>query len=67
MHRADMLEAIRPIELNRRQFTKLDAVLIESATQLSEPAGKAIVRPALADGTVTAGEVIWAGRHPGLA
>jgi cell division protease FtsH len=60
VRRADMLEAIRPIEANRRQFTKLDAVLIESATQLSEPAGKAIVRLALADGTVTAGEVIWA-------
>ena len=60
VHRADMLEAIRPIESNRRQFTKLDAVPIESATQLSEPAGKAVVRLALADGTVTAGEVIWA-------
>jgi len=60
VHRADMLEAVRPIESNRRQFTKLDAVLIESATQLSEPAGKAIVRLALTDGTVTAGEVIWA-------
>ncbi len=60
VRRSDMLEAIRPIEATRRQFTKLDAVLIESATQLSEPAGKAIVRLALSDGTTTAGEVIWA-------
>ena len=44
IYRGDFLQALEPKITERHRFSKLDSVLIESATQLSEPAGKACVR-----------------------
>jgi cell division protease FtsH len=40
-------------------FNKLDAVLIESTTQLAEPTGKAVVRITLDENRSVVGEVVW--------
>lgn len=56
----DLREALVPQEREARRFNKLDAVLIESATQLTEPAGVAAVRVVMTDGTTVEGEVVWA-------
>ncbi len=56
----DFLQALRPLQLQRQLFDKLDAVLVESATQLAEPTGRAVVRMTLRDQTIVEGEVVWA-------
>ena len=55
----DFEQAVRPRATQPRLFDKLDSVLIESASQLAEPTGKAVVRLALCDGKQIAGEVLW--------
>ncbi|NQT39121.1 MAG: ATP-dependent metallopeptidase FtsH/Yme1/Tma family protein [Planctomycetes bacterium] len=56
----DFLQALRPLQLQRQLFDKLDAVLVESATQLAEPTGRAVVRLTLRDRSIVEGEVLWA-------
>ena len=41
-------------------FDKLDAVLIESMTQLAQPTGGAVAKLSLRDGSVVEGDVVWA-------
>ena len=53
-------EHILDLEQKRtRRFNKLDAALIESTTQLSQPAGVAEVQLTLNDGSVVEGRVVW--------
>ena len=56
----DFMRAMEPTESRASLFNKLDAVLIESTTQVSEPTGRAVVRMTLQDGTIVEGEVVWA-------
>ena len=42
------------------RFDKLDAALIESASQLSQPTGRVLVRVSLEDGSLLEGELVWA-------
>jgi cell division protease FtsH len=58
----DFEAALHPTATASRIFNKLDALLIESTTQLAEPTGKAIVRVFL-DGEAIEGELIWADAH----
>lgn len=55
-HFAAAFEAVRA---RPEQFTRLDAVLIESTTQLAEPTGKAIVRLTLQEDAVVEGAIVW--------
>ena len=56
----DFEEALSQSKSDKRLFNRLDSVLIESSTQLSEPAGKAVTRLTLKEETTLEGEVIWA-------
>jgi len=58
--REDYQLALKPSESRTRRFNKVDAVLIESTTQLSEPTGRAVVRITLPEETCVEGEVVWA-------
>ena len=58
--REDFLAALESMAHADRGFDKLDSVLIESTSQLSEPRGQANVRLDLDDGTRVEGRVIWA-------
>jgi cell division protease FtsH len=44
----------------RSEFDQLDAVLIESGTQLMQPNGRVVLRATLQDGSAFSGELIWA-------
>lgn len=48
-----------PVE-SARGFDKLDAVLLESASQLARPTGRTALRVELTDGTVLEGGLVWA-------
>jgi cell division protease FtsH len=41
------------------RFDKLDVLLIESASQLSQPTGKVLARASLHDGSHVEGEIVW--------
>lgn len=56
----DFERALHPVRTQERRFDKLDSLLIESASQLSEPTGAAHVRLTLKDGQSVEGEVVWA-------
>jgi cell division protease FtsH len=45
--------------VGRVTFNKLDAMLVESTSQLCEPIGHVVARMTLADGTTVEGEVRW--------
>lgn len=55
----DFDKALELIRSGREIFSSLDLVLIESATQLSEPMEKLFVRLSLTDQTID-GELLWA-------
>ena len=57
--RADFRQALRPRESQNRLFDRLDAVLIESTSQLAEPTGRAVVRLHLKDHPPMEGDVLW--------
>ena len=57
--RADFRQALRPRESQNRLFDRLDAVLIESTSQLAEPTGRAVVRLHLKDYPPMEGDVLW--------
>jgi len=42
------------------RFDRVDALLIESTTQLAQPTGRAVVRVKLDDGDTVEGELVWA-------
>ncbi len=56
----DFASALDPRSSAARRFDHLDALLIESTTQLSQPTGRARVRLTLDEGTVVEGELVWA-------
>jgi cell division protease FtsH len=56
---ADFEEALAPRGAPAR-FDRVDALLIESTTQLAQPTGRAVVRATLLDGAVLEGELVWA-------
>lgn len=56
----DFQDAFEIVQTQERLFTKVDMLIIESATQLSEPTGRAVVRIRLKEGDSIEGEVIWA-------
>ncbi len=58
--KTDFLAALQPTKDQETIFNKLDEVLVESATQLAEPTGKAFVRLNLLENTTVEGEVLWA-------
>ncbi len=57
--REDFRQALRPRETQNRLFDRLDAVLIESTSQLAEPTGRAVVRLHLKDQPPLEGDVVW--------
>jgi cell division protease FtsH len=55
----DFQTVLKSTKAKSSLFNKLDAVLIESTTQLAEPTGKALVRITLDENRSVAGEVVW--------
>jgi cell division protease FtsH len=60
LHMDDFSRALEASQSRSRTFNKLDAVLIESNTQLAEPTGRAVVRVTMVDDVIFEGEVVWA-------
>jgi len=60
IERADFERALDPRTSAARRFDHVDALLIESTTQLSQPTGRARVRLTLDGGTIVEGELVWA-------
>lgn len=60
MTMGDFEAALAPAASRASRFTKLDSAIIESASQLSQPTGTAIVRLALREGSIVEGELVWA-------
>ncbi|MEZ6067219.1 MAG: AAA family ATPase [Planctomycetaceae bacterium] len=60
LSQADLLGALQVTRQHESRFDQVDAVLIESATQLSEPTGTARVRLTLKDSEPVEGEIVWA-------
>jgi hypothetical protein len=58
--RGDFERALAPDTAARLRFDQLDAALIESTTQLSQPTGCARVRLTLREGRQLEGELVWA-------
>jgi len=56
----DFKKALQPRSEKNQLFDRLDAVLIESTSQLAEPTGRAAVRIVLRDQTIITGDVLWA-------
>jgi len=56
----DFARALDPPWRRDRRFGRVDALLIESTTQLSQPTGRARVRLTLDEGTIVEGELVWA-------
>jgi len=58
--RGDFERALAPDTAGRLRFDQVDAALIESTTQLSQPTGCARVRLTLREGRQLEGELVWA-------
>jgi cell division protease FtsH len=56
----DFEEAYAKRKRQERLFDQLDQILVESASQLAQPAGKIVVRAVLRDGESVDGELVWA-------
>ena len=56
----DWLEALRAETSRSGEYDRLDAVLIESATQLAQPKGSAVVGLELDDASQVMGKIVWA-------
>jgi len=56
----DFVRAMQTGLVHDQRFNKLDSILIESASQLAEPTGKARVRLRLLDTSSVEGDVVWA-------
>ena len=59
IRREDFCQALRPRKEQNRLFDRLDAVLIESTSQLAEPTGRAVVRLLLRDQSMLEGDIVW--------
>ncbi len=57
---ADFERALEPSIQEERRFDALDALLVESTSQLAQPTGRAVVRVTLARGEVVEGDLVWA-------
>ena len=58
--REDFSRAINSTRSETERFDKLDTLLIESATQMARPTGKAIARISRRDASDIIGEIVWA-------
>jgi SpoVK/Ycf46/Vps4 family AAA+-type ATPase len=56
----DDLEYVLESGSRAGRFDRVDALLIESTTQLAQPTGRAVVRVKLDDGDTVEGELVWA-------
>jgi cell division protease FtsH len=56
----DDFEQVIDAGTRARRFDRVDALLIESTTQVAQPTGRAVVRLKLEDGEVVEGELVWA-------
>ncbi len=56
----DFVAALQAKQAHALPYTQVDAVMIESVMQLSEPTGKAAIRVTLTQGQVFEGDVCWA-------
>jgi hypothetical protein len=56
----DFLDALHKRAMEERKFSPLDAVLVESASQLAEPLGPARAGLSLLGGATLEGSVVWA-------
>src|SRR5436305_1410856 len=59
----DFQAALAARNAKKGDFDQLDALLIESGSQLSQPNGKVVLRAILQDGSELTGEVVWADDH----
>jgi len=57
---ADIDSAWQPRSAREREFDSVDALLVESVTQIARAKGKARVRVTLTLGTVVEGQLVWA-------
>ena len=57
---ADFERALKPLMHHAQKFDQVDLVLIESASQLSEPTGAANVELTLKGGACLRGKILWA-------
>ncbi len=57
---ADLHQALDCLTSREQIFNQLDSVLIESASQVAEPTGRAVVRLTLENEAAVEGELIWA-------
>ncbi len=57
--RADFEAALRKSTEHKSTFDNLDQVLVESASQLAQPAGHVVIEATLHDGTHVQGELVW--------
>ena len=56
----DFAAAMIPTEQHSGRFDRVDSLIIESTTQLSQATGRACVRICLMEGTAVEGELVWA-------
>ena len=57
--RADFDEALAERRSESRRFDRLDAAIIESVSQLSQPTGRVHLRATFDTGDVTEGDLVW--------
>jgi SpoVK/Ycf46/Vps4 family AAA+-type ATPase len=58
---AEDFQSVLSAQAKRRsEFDQLDAVLIESGSQLIQPNGRVVLRATLEDGSTVSGELLWA-------
>lgn len=55
----DLRRAREQMQTSQSKFDRLDAVLVESVTQLAEPTGRAVARVTMIGGQVLEGDVVW--------
>jgi cell division protease FtsH len=60
IERDDFAAPLAAHQSRRAEFDALDAVLVESLTQMVQPAGRVVLRASLADGAEVSGELLWA-------
>jgi cell division protease FtsH len=56
----DFSQAMAPAENEKQRFDRVDSLIIESTTQLSQSTGRARVRITLLEGGQVEGELVWA-------
>jgi ATP-dependent metalloprotease FtsH len=55
----DIKQSQREMQTSQTKFDRLDAVLVESVSQLAEPTGRAVARITMVGGQVLEGDVVW--------